>query len=402
MMNEKNILTVAPPNNVLVGAKQNPMPPQPQKMANPKLILNVQSDWGGQGVIRNNWVFNTFNLICAKRKAFIVQWVNTYPISGRDLCAASVLWLQRQFSSAQVANIKEINRCRNQFGGLKMIMDNDDLIWGFNEKMGGDKRHGIPLWNAACTSYTKQVQDASIEAMKCMDLLSFSTKYLGEYVKNELGISVPYEVIPNTVPWAYWGRNERKPITEKIEKPVVIYTGAPQHYNNQLQLTGDWNRSWIKWVKNSVNNGKIDFHCIGGLPFFLEPIKDKIHVYPWVDIFNLHLLIKNIAPDFCINPLYNCEFNKAKSDLKFVESCAAGMICVGTVFQKDEWKGPYEEIPIKISEDCSEDEIEGAIRNACKPEEFNRMLRYQYDWIEENGRYTEHPKFINHLVQVLS
>lgn len=395
MMTQNNI--IVPPNVLNTNHPVGQIP----KMNNPKLVLSVQSDWGGQGVIRNNWVFNTFNLVCARRKAFIVQWLNYYPISGRDLSKASVLWLQRQSAPEQVANIKEINRCRNQFGGIKMIMDNDDLIWGFNEKMGGDKRHGIPVWNPAYSVYNKQIQSLSIEGMSYMDLLSFSTEFLGEYVKNELGVKTPYVVVPNTVPWAYWGKTERPPITEKIVKPKVIYTGAPQHYDNRNQLIGDWNRSWIKWVKNSVNRGTIDFYCVGGLPFFLEPIKDKIKVYPWVDIFNFHLLIKSIAPDFCINPLYNCDFNKAKSDLKFVESCAAGMICVGTVFKKDEWKGPYKEVPIQISEDCSEEEIEGAIRKACEPEEFNRMLRYQYDWMEKNGRYTESPKFINHLAQVL-
>ena len=402
MKDEKNVLKVVPPGVVPSSNPVTQNTTTKKKMTDPKLVLSVQSDWGGQGIIRNNWMFNTLNMICAKRKFLVVQWLNYYPISSRDLTNATTLWLQRQASPEQVANIKEINRCRNQFGGIKMIMDNDDLIWGFNEKMGGDKKSGIPIWNPAYSQYNAKIQSLAIEAMNCMDILSFSTKFLGEYVHNELGVKIPYTVVPNTVPWAYWGRIKRVPITETIKKPVVIYTGAPQHYDNKNQLTGDWSRSWIKWVKNSVNKGTIDFHCVGGLPFFFESIKDKIHVYPWADIFNFHLLIKNIAPDFCINPLYNCDFNKAKSDLKFVESCAAGMICVGTVFQNDIWKGPYEEASIKINEDASEDEIEGAIRKACEPEEFNRLLEYQYKWIDENGRFTEHPKFVNSMIKLLS
>lgn len=409
-MNEENVLNSVPQNvqkpegnHIEVPgidmSKKDEQKPQKQQTL---LVLNVQSDWGGQGIIRNVWPFTTLNMIYGPRKQIITQWENLYPISLRDLTSAHTLWLQRQSDPSQVEFIKEIARNRNQIGGLKMIMDNDDLIWGFNEKMGGDKKHGIPSWNPAYSHYNEVLQNSSIEGMSCMDLLSFSTKFLGEYVHQELGVEVPYEIVPNTVPWAYWGRVRRPHIEETIKKPKVIYTGAPQHYNNQEKTMGDWaNRNWVRWVKNSVNAGKIDFYCIGGLPHFFEPIKDKIKVYPWVEIFNLHLIIKDIQPDFCINPLYNCDFNKGKSDLKLVECCAAGMVCVGTVFEKDIWKGPYEEAPIRLPEDCTESDIEGEIRKACEPEEFNRILDYQYKWIEDNGRYTEHPKFINNLVKVL-
>ena len=137
------------------------------------------------------------------------------------------------------------------------------------------------------------------------------------------------------------------------------------------------------------------------MPWFFEEIKDKITIHPWVQIFKLHLLIQEIAPDFCINPLIPNEFNYSKSDLKLVESSAAGMACVGTVFTNGK-PSPMDEAKITLNHGASVNEIDSKIKEYCNKDKFNSVIAHQYNWIETEGRYTESPNFINKLVKAIS
>ena len=244
------------------------------------LILNFISDFAGQGTIRNIWPFNTLNAIYAQKGDLVNQHTLFFPQEQNILNITRTLYFQRQFHSN---HLKVVDFYKNQQGMFKykMVWDMDDMIWGFNETQGGSKEEGIPSYNAAADKITTQDKDNSIEIMKQMDLLTFSTQYLADYVRDTLGVTTPSKVIPNTVPLAYYGKDKVSEKTEDIKKPKVIYTGSPTHYNNKNKLLGDWDNAWKDWVIKSVNKKEIDFVCFGGLPWFFESIKDKIKVIPW-------------------------------------------------------------------------------------------------------------------------
>lgn len=368
---------------------------QPPKIKK-NFIYNFISDLSGQGTIRNVWPFSAMNAIYGPRQELINNWQHMFIKDPMALNLCRTLYFQRQMNPNQLPHIKEYKANQPNFG-YRMVWDMDDMVWGLNEKQGGSKEHGIPTYNGSWVNITKEVKEASVEIMNMMDELSFSTKFLADYAKNELGVDVPSKVIPNTVPMAYWGEEKREPITEKLEKPIVLYTGSPTHYNNAEKLKGDWDNAWTDWVIESVKNDEIEFHCIGGLPFVLEPIKDKIKIYPWVQIFKLHLIIKQIKPDFCINPLVPNDFNYSKSDLKRVESAAAGMVCVGTVFTNGK-PSPYDQCMMKAPDNIDVTGIRELFDKFTEPEEFNREIERQYKWMYDDGRYTELPKNINRLV----
>ena len=93
---------------------------------------------------------------------------------------------------------------------------------------------------------------------------------------------------------------------------------------------------------------------------------------------------------FRFGPLVNNVFNKCKSALRYTESCAAGTVFFGTVFDTDKWS-PYEEIPeeCKISESATIEDIDNKFFEACKKDNYNKLLNQNYDWINENGFWLE-------------
>ena len=364
------------------------------------MIFNFISDYAGQGTIRTIWPFSALNAIYAQKGQLISQQLLFFPQEPHILNRARTLYFQRQFHPSHVPIIMYYKNMQHQFK-YKMVWEMDDMIWGFNETQGGSKEEGIPSYNKAHDKITAELKAASIEIMNQMDLLTFSTQYLADYVRDELGVTIPSTVVPNTVPMAYWGQDHRADITKDIKKPKVIYTGSPTHYNNQEKLLGDWDNSWKEWVIKSVKNDEIDFTCFGGLPWFFEEIKDKIKIVNWVQSFRLHLDIKAENADFCINPLTPNQFNYSKSDLKLVESSAGGIACVGTTFTNDN-PSPYDECKIRVPNNATVEDIDKIMKPFYNKDKFNEVIKSQYKWMSDEGRYTEHAKHINKLVKVVT
>lgn len=363
------------------------------------IIINFMSDFSGHGTIRNQWPFNTLNSIYAQQDELISINSFSYEISKSLLLRTRVFYFQRQMSSETLKFIKYLKTIQSSYG-FKMIWDIDDMLWGFNELQSGKKTEGIPSYNAAWPNITNEIKETTIKIMSLMDKISVSTEFLGTYIKEKLKIKTEIEVIPNTVLESYWGSLDFKPLTADIKKPTVLYTGSPSHYSNKEKLLGDWDNKWKDWVIQSVRNNSINFVVIGGLPWFFECIKDKIEIHDWVMIFKMHLLIKKIKPDFCINPLVPNDFNYAKSDLKLVESVAANMLCVGTVF-KDK-PSPFDDSVIKLKHESSVKEIDSKIKEFCKFNKFNNAINKQQNWFTRNHRWTEDSGNIKRLVKLLT
>lgn len=364
------------------------------------LIIAYQSDQGGCGNIRTGIPMSYINSAFGRGGRLNISLTTFFIFQPEVLVNVRSIWFQRMMDPKQLERVSEYKRIQEQFK-FKMIYDLDDNIYGHNELQGGNKQDGVPSYNFGSEKIDDIIKSTSIKIMNLMDTVCTSTDYLGNILKNN-GVTVPIKTVYNTIPLFFYGNKKKEPIKEKITKPRIIYTGSPTHYHNGKELLGDWENNWLEYITKSVIDNKIDFICMGGCPFFFENIKGRSNfkIIEWHPFYNYHLPLLDFKADFSIGPLVINQFNRAKSDIKAIESYASGSLFIGTIFN-DKTPSPYDNCFLKLYNDCSVKDIQTIIEEYSYPEKYNDVMNKQYQYLLNEGRYTESPKFINNLLSII-
>jgi len=356
------------------------------------LLISYVSDSTGCGHIRNIFPMTYLNAVAGK-DGKVVPFIAPFFIYQHDfLIRCRSMFFQRTMSPSQIPQIKKFKDLQKRYK-FKMVYDIDDFIWD-----GPNNGERIPDYNLASSKIDSQTKKSTIEIMNMMDTVCVSTKFLKDYLVNNAGVKSNVVVIPNAIPKYFWQGNGKRPlIKKKLEKPRVIYTGSPTHYCNARRLKGDWDSEWTDWVIKSVVDKKIEFCCMGGLPWFFEKIKNKILVINWLNSFQYHLPILKFKPDFGISPLVQNYFNYSKSDIKHIEYCAAGCVSIGTTFTNG-MPSPYDNNLVKVNEKVTVEELDELILNKySEPNLFNKTITDQYNMLDRDGRWLDSPRFINNF-----
>jgi len=359
------------------------------------VVISYPSDSTGCGHIRNifpmqylNSVFGKtgrFNLLMGAQGMFIMQ--------PEILQRTRSIFFQRTMAPQQIPVVRQYKELQKKFN-FKMIYDIDDFIWD-----GTELGEEIPKYNFGKKTISPEVQQASIEIMKLMDVVCVSTKFLGDYIASKDVEKSKIKVIHNTVAQAFWGSQRKPPITKKLRKPKVIWSASPTHWSDEYKMAGDMDNAWQEWVINSVIDGKIDFFQMGGCPWFFKPIEKKITVVPWLHSYQYHLAILNIRPDFGISPLVPNYFNYSKSYIKYQEYCAVGALGIGTFFTNGR-PSPYDICQVKVPDTITVEQIDKLFDDLCEPEKYNQIVLNQYKQMMDNHWYTESPGYVNMLMEI--
>lgn len=315
------------------------------------------------------------------------------------LAGTRAIYWQRPVSDQDIQILTQLKAAQPKFG-YRLVGEFDDLSW---------ISHGqfIPEYNMASLNINGEGLTKNLA--KALPLLDEVT-VTNEWLKKSLEDTFDYKnvrVVPNVIPRYLWSMDRKKDITEDIKVPTILYSGAPQHYRNPIPKCpqfpngvephkGDWTDGWIDWVIKSVRSGKIKLCVMGALPFFFEPIKDMITFIPWVDCMSFPRTVMSLHPDFLIAPLAENEFNRCKSDLRFIESCAVGAPLLGTFFID----GPYEHIhsDCRVPLDVTTEWLDDKLAALCKKEKYNEIKNWQYDYLNGAGRWLESSRHVNNLV----
>jgi hypothetical protein len=318
-----------------------------------------------------------------------------------DILARSrSLFFQRQMNEQQYKIILNYKNLQKDLK-YKMNWDMDDQIWGKNEMQGGSKDTGVPSYNFGYKNIDDGVRKFSVKIMELMDKCCFSTQYLRDYAANIIGVQTECIVMPNSISKFFWGGIKRPNKVKQIEKPKVLITSSPTHYNNQLRKKGDFSGAWGDWLIESVKHDRISLVCMGGLPFFLEDLKRKIKTINWVSSFDYHTYVKNQRADIIIGPLVLNDFNRAKSDIKYVEASGASVPFIGTIFHGDENHSPYDNTLLNVYDDCTVDDIEDIVNKLKEPEFHNKIKNEQFAMLDKEGRWTESPEYIKKWLSII-
>jgi len=258
-------------------------------------------------------------------------------------------------------------------GNTKVIVDFDDAIFGKNVK--------IPEYNYKSDQIDVNVISSNMRNYldKLADHVIVSTEHLkevvSEYIPNER-----ITVIPNCLKYSDW----YFPYKDAPRDLSFFFAGSDTHYHDKKRMRGDFSDALVNYLEDKR---------VGVMGTKPQCLMKRYMAYPPVNMFKYAPYFYQYAGQyrFIIAPLEENEFNKSKSDLKYLESCAVGRVCLCTDFPGSPYENahPLQKIPFG----ASEKEIKDIVRVA--DQNYNEILKYQYKYLQ--GRWLD-----NHLIDYLN
>jgi O-antigen biosynthesis protein len=231
--------------------------------------------------------------------------------------------VQRQASSSQKQFIQHLKEVQKQHG-FKIIYEVDDVVF----------REEIPDYNKfKCAFDTDEIRNNCVEMINMCDEVTVTCEFMKKLYQEKTG-KKEITVIPNFVPYFWMGHlyNKNRVYSEydkNRKKPRVLYTGSGAHYDVDNKNNGiDDFSHVVNVVRKTVD--KYQWVFVGSYPPPLHSLvqQGKIEYHKWCNLTEYPRYMAGLNAQVCIAPLQNNNFNKAKSDIKFIEAATLGLPCL--------------------------------------------------------------------------
>jgi len=220
-------------------------------------------------------------------------------VGGFDLAIFQRQYMPKVYETAQ--RIKTKNRPGK--ARTKLVYEIDDDLFS------------IPDWNPAKKELgNPQVQDYVKRFCNLVDAVFVTTEDLAE-VYRQYNDNV--FVLPNSVPFELF-----TPKPDNSVKPVVLWQGSHTHKKD------------LALIEPAMQQLKKDGDCFPKV--FYAPMKG-IYQVPPVEFKGFHVVLSQTDATVGLAPLVPCKFNLSKSNLKFLEYTAQGIVTIASDF------GPYQQ-----------------------------------------------------------
>ena len=298
-------------------------PPIKQKVETPKKkgnnYLNYVADRGGCGHWRILFAEQLINLaglgtsMSSHKMVYDPEWYN-------DVSAIKV---QRQVSPNQLKFLQFLKSIQKD-KGFKLIYELDDVV--FHED--------IPLYNGFRESFAnEQIRQGALDCIELCDEMVVTNPYMRDYFKRKTG-KEEISVIENFIPKSWFGTSYNHVAVKRAyeaneKRPRIVYAGAASHFDVRNQNGGvDDFTHVLDFVKNNLK--KYQFVFIGGYPSQLKHlIQNKtIEFHPWKSLKEFPDFLASLKAQAFFAPLQDNEFNRCKSNIKFLESASLGIPCI--------------------------------------------------------------------------
>lgn len=215
--------------------------------------------------------------------------------------------------------LKDIQR--TQKDPMNIIYEIDDIIF----------IEDIPEYNKFRSAFDNPViRKTSMEIMNMTDEMTVTNHFMKDYFHEKTGHK-QITVVPNFVPKFWMDRfYDKQAISKNYEKnkkkPRILYCGSGAHFDVDVKVNYKDDFYHVNDViRKTVNEFQWVF--FGGFP---GPLKDlvlnkKVEFHTWKGLMEYPYKIYELTPQLMYAPLTNNNFNKAKSDLKFIEGCCMGI-----------------------------------------------------------------------------
>jgi hypothetical protein len=307
----------APANSLFSQSAPQPVQPaqQPPEMDFDRSV-NYYADYSGCGHWRMIWPEHMLN---AHQKA-VVHGSTMMVLDERWYAGTKTVRLQRQATEHQLQFVRLL-RGFSQKHNFKLCYEIDDLV--FHED--------IPDYNKFKSAFIDpKIRESALAIMSEVDEITVTNKFMQEYYRSKTG-NQNITVIPNYPP-KWWMDNYydiddiNKNYTQHRKKPRILYSASGAHFDveNRVNQRDDFfhvNEAIVKTVD------KYQWVFVGAYPLPLQQFvtAGKIEFHPWQRLYEYPSLLNSLDINMFIAPLQDNTFNKAKSDLKYIEACCYGL-----------------------------------------------------------------------------
>lgn len=290
--------------------------------------------------------------------------------------------LQRQATREHLAFMTHLRKIADR-NGMKLIYEIDDVVLAKD----------IPEFNVAKDAYSVDgVYESIVSMIRMCDIMTVSCEYLKDYFKRNLGHN-DIRVIPNMASkmWFDGLYNPTKicnSLDQHKKRPRILYAGSGNHFNikRKAGIFDDFSH-----VIDNVIKTRKDFKWVlmGGYPIELKSYIDsgEVEYHPWELIPNFPKKIYDLDVNAVIAPLMDCEFNRSKSNIKYLES---GYLGIPGVFQDIV---TYKDAPIRFKTgDEMIDQLKNLLTNRQYYVKMSKQCRQYANsmWLDDNiGMYTK-------------
>lgn len=296
---------------------QKKEPEQKQEKGNN--YLNFGADLKGCFQYRRGFLENFLNLSDKGQSTTVFKMIfdkNWY----RDIRCVT---LQRQASSEQKQFFQWLKSIQEEMD-IKIVYEVDDVVF----------REEIPDYNIYKHAFdTEEVRQNCIDMINMADEVTVTCEFMRDLYREKTG-KQEITVIPNFMPyswigWQYDYKKNIKNFDDNRKKPRIVYSGSGAHFDVKNLNGGVDDFSHIlKFVVDNLD--KYQFVFIGSFP---PPLKEyvlqgKIEYHPWQSLLNYPNFLYSLNAQLFLAPLNVNNFNKAKSDIKLIESCQLGVPCM--------------------------------------------------------------------------
>lgn len=231
--------------------------------------------------------------------------------------------LQRQASDHQKQFMQFLKSIQPECG-FKLIYEVDDVVF----------REEIPDYNANKHGFdTDEVRQNCIDMINMVDEVTVTCKFMRDLYIDKTG-KLEVTVVPNFMPYWWIGHQYNyKKICDSFEKykkkPRIVYAGSGAHFDmkNLVGQKDDFEHI-LKFIID--NRFKYQFVFIGAYPPPLQPyvVAREIEFHQWKNLLEYPTFLSSLNAQLFIAPLQDNNFNKSKSDIKFIEAAQLGIPCL--------------------------------------------------------------------------
>jgi len=226
--------------------------------------------------------------------------------------------IQRQATPTQRKFIKFLTDLGKKMD-FKVVYEIDDIVF----------YEDIPKYNKFRGAFVDDdIRSATIDMMSMCDEITVTCDFMKQYYMDKTG-NKNITVIPNYPPRAWLDQYDEltveKNYSKRKKKPRVLYAGSGAHFDvdNNVNQQDDFGHV-CDTVLKTMN--KYQWIFIGAFPRRLSQYvkQGKVEFHNWTYLMDYPRLVQKVKPNVMVAPLADNNFNRAKSDLKFIEGCALG------------------------------------------------------------------------------